>query len=128
MTCADTTHDRQLRCQRQLLRLRMLVLNQDATALTRHAADIREATNTVIAEVAAMGRAALEAGRPGPGAETFLWVRVTRLAMAADDAVTAARSGDLAALDAHLRHLETLTSAIWTVQDAVYGQEAMAHR
>jgi hypothetical protein len=121
MTCADTTYDRQLRCQRQLLRLRMLVLSQDATTLARHAAGIREATNTVIAEVAAMGRAVLEVDRPGPGAETFLWVRVTRLAVAADDAVTAARSGDLAALDAHLRHLETLTSAIWTVQDAVYG-------
>ncbi len=67
-----------------------------------------------------MSRAVLEAGAHKPGTETFLWVRVTRLAMAADDAVDAARSGDLAALYAHLRHLDTLLTAIWTVQDTYF--------
>jgi hypothetical protein len=128
MTTADLKDDRQLRSQRQLLRLRMLVLSQDGMAPARQAAEIRDATNAVIAEVEATSRAVLEAGGHAPGAETFLWVRVTRLAMAADQAVNAARSGDTAGLDAHLRHFDALTSAIWTVQDAVYGQEPATRR
>ena len=128
MTTADLKGDRQLRSQRQLLRLRMLVLSQDGMAPTRQAAEIRDATNAVIAEVEATSRAVLETGGHAPGAETFLWVRVTRLAMAADQAVNAARGGDMPALDAHLRHFDALTSAIWAVQDAVYGQEPTARR
>jgi hypothetical protein len=94
----------------------------------RQAAEIRDATNAVIAEVEATSRAVLETSGQELGAETFLWVRVTRLAMAADQAVNAARSGDISALDAHLRHFDALTSAIWTVQDAVYGQEPATRR
>jgi hypothetical protein len=122
VTFTDPTGDRQLACRRRLLRLRMAVLSQDAMTSARQAAEIRHATNAVIAEVEAMSRDVLEASRHEPGGETFLWVRVTRLAMAADDAVNAARNGDLAALDAHLRHFDSLTLAIWTVQDAVYGR------
>jgi hypothetical protein len=128
MTTADLMSDRQLRCRRQLLRLRMLVLSQDGMAPARQAAEIRDATNAVIAEVEATSRAVLEVGGHAPGAETFLWVRVTRLATAADQAVNAARRGDLAALHAHLRHFDSLTSAMWTVQDAVYGQEPTTRR
>jgi hypothetical protein len=128
MTTTDRMGDRQLRCQRQLLGLRMLVLSQDGMTPARQAAEIRDATNAVIAEVEAMSRAVLGAGGREPGAETFLWVRVTRLAMAADRAANAARSGDVSALDAHLRHFDALTSAIWTVQDAVYGQEPTPRR
>ena len=128
MTTAGPMSDRQLRCQRQLVRLRMLVLSQDGMTPARQAAEIRDATNPVIAEVEATSRAVLEAGGHAPGAQTFLWVRVTRLAMAADQAVNAARSGDTSALDAHLRHFDALTSAIWAVQDAVYGQEPTTRR
>lgn len=128
MTTADLKGNRQLRCQRQLLRVRMQVLSQDGMASAVQAAQIRRATNAVIAEVEATSRAVLEAGGHAPGAETFLWVRVTRLAMAADQAVHAARNGDTSELDAHLRHFDALTSAIWTVQDAVYGQEPTARR
>jgi hypothetical protein len=122
MTTVDRMGDRQLRCQRQLLRLRMLVLSQDGLTPARRAVEIRDATNAVIAEVETTSRAVLEAGGHEPGAETFLWVRVTRLAMAADQAVNAAHSADISALDAHLRHFDALTSAIWAVQDAVYGR------
>lgn len=122
MTFAESTSDRRLRCQRQLLRLRLLVLSQDEMTPYRQAREIRDATSAVIAEAEAVSRAVVEAGRREPGAETFLWVRVTRLAMAADQAVSAARSGDHAALDAHVRHFDSLTSAIWTVQEAVYQQ------
>jgi hypothetical protein len=128
MTTADRMGHRQLRCQRQLLRLRMLVLSQDGMTPARRAAEIRDATNAVIAEVEATSRAVLGASGHEPGAETFLWVRVTRLAMAADQAVNAARRGDMSALDAQLRHFDALTSAIWTVQDAVYGQEQTTRR
>jgi hypothetical protein len=128
MTTADLKGDRQLRCQRQLLRLRMLVLSQDGMAPARQAAEIRDATNAVIAEVEATSRAVLEADGHAPGTETFLWARVTRLAVAADQAVNAARRGDLAALHAHLRHFDALTSAMWTVQHAVYGQEPTTRR
>jgi hypothetical protein len=106
----------------------MAVLSQDGMPPLRQAAEIRRATNAVIAEVEAMSRAVLEASRQEPGGEAFLWVRVTRLAMAADDAVDAARHGDLAALDAHLRHFDALTRAIWTVRDAVYGREPATRR
>jgi hypothetical protein len=61
-----------------------------------------------------LSRAVLAASPHEPEAEAFLWVRVTRLASAADQAVDAARSGDYAALGACLRHFETLTSAMRT--------------
>jgi hypothetical protein len=128
MTFDHPTADRQPRCQRQLLRLRMVVLSQDGMTPARQAREIRDATNAVIAEVEATSRAVLEAGGHEPGAEPFLRVRVTRLAMAADQAVNAARRGDLAALHAHLRHFDALTSAMWTVQHAVYGQEPATRR
>lgn len=121
MTFDESAGDRRLSCQRQLLRLRLLVLSQDELTPYRMAREIRDATNAVMAEVEAVSRAVVEAGPREPGSETFLWVRVTRLAMAADQAVSAARSGDHAALDAHVRHFDSLTSAIWTVQEAVYG-------
>ena len=128
MTIDHSTDDRRLRCQRRLLTMRLLVLSRDSVSPFRLAADVRDATNAVIAEVEAMSRAAVEASRGEPGNETFLWVRVTRLAMAADRAVNAARSGDLAGLDGHLRHFDALTSAIWTVRDAVYGPEPTTSR
>jgi len=106
-------------------RLRVLALNQDSPAQDssargrRVAVDVRDATNAVIAEVEAMNHAVLGAGQHEPGAETFLWVRVARLAQAADHAVDAARTGDFPALRAHVRHFDTLTSAICTVQNAI---------
>jgi hypothetical protein len=128
MTFVNRMDDRQLQCQRRMLRLRVLAVSQEAVTPTRQAAGIRDATNAVISEVETMSRAALESSARKPGAETFLWVRVSRLAMAADDAVNASRRGDLAALNAHLRHFDTLLTAIWTVQDTVYGHEPVTRR
>lgn len=122
MTATKPAGDRQSRRQRQPLRVRLLVLGREDMTPARQAAEIRDATNTVIAEVEAASRAVLGDGGHQPGAGAFLRVRVTRLATAADDAVSAARSGDRAALDAHLRHFDALTSALWTVRDAVYGE------
>jgi hypothetical protein len=121
MTFDDQMRDHRSRCQRQLSRLRMLGLGQDGMVLPgRVAAEIRSATNEIIAQTEAMSHAVLRAGRQEPGAETFLWVRVSRLALAADQAVIAARNGDMHGLRTHLHHFDTLTSAIWTVQHAVH--------
>jgi hypothetical protein len=84
------------------------------------AAELRKAANAILGEVEGMGRTMLDGdGGLAPAAETFLWVRVARLAATADQAVDAARRGDAAGLLAHLRHFETLMSALWTVQDAL---------
>lgn len=98
--------------------------SQDGTALPREfTVEIRDTTNAIIAEVEAMSRAALGASeRLDPQAETFLWVRVARLAAAADRAVDAARSRDVPGLRAHLHQFDTLTSALWAVQRAAYGK------
>jgi hypothetical protein len=122
MTFDDQMRNHRSRCQRQLSRLRMLTLSQDGVPPPRRVdAEIRDATNAIIAETEAMSRAVLKAGRQEPGDETFLWVRLTRLSLAADQAVMAARNGDIHQLRAHLHHFDTLTSAIWTVQHAVHG-------
>jgi hypothetical protein len=124
VTFTDQMRDHQSRCKTQLLKLRMLARCEADTVLWQQAAEIRDATNAVIAEAEAMSRAVLGTyGRQGPEAGTFLLARVSRLAMAADQAIDAARGGDAPKLRAHLHRFETLVSAIWTVQDALYGQE-----
>jgi hypothetical protein len=117
--------DYQSRCRQQLLRLRLLAGSQDAAALPREfTVEVRDATNAIIAEVEAMSRTAIRASkRQEPQAETFLWVRVARLAAEADRAVDAARSRDVPGLRARLHQFDTLTSAIWTVQHATYGDQ-----
>ena len=118
--------DYQSQCRQQLLRLRILAESQGGPSLPREfTAEVRNATNAVIAEAEAMSRTALRAGarQQGLQAETFLWVRIARLAGAADRAVDAARSRDVPGLRAHLQQFDTLTSAIWAVQHATYGNE-----
>lgn len=120
MLLADQTDDRRLRCGHQLSRLWTLALSQDSGPMSSQAAELREAANNILGELEAMGRAMLDDDdRLAPAAETFLWVRVARLAATADQAVDAARRGDATGLLAHLRHFETLMSALWTVQDAL---------
>ena len=126
MTFADRIDDHRARCEPELLWLRILARGETGAALPRQvAAAVREATNAVIAEAEAAGRAALAAEaatRSEPEAETFLWVRLARLAEAADKAVSAAHAGDANGLRGHLHRFHALTTAIWTVQHAVYGQ------
>jgi hypothetical protein len=117
-------NDYQSQCRRQLLRLRILAGSQDGTTLSwEFTAEVRDATNAVIAEVEAMSRTAIRASEQlAPQNETFLWVRVARLAAAADRAVDAARSRDVPGLRAHLQQFDTLTSALWAVQHATLGK------
>jgi len=130
MSVADQIHDHQARCVAPLISLRMLAQGEAGTPLPRWAViEVAQATAAVLAEAEAAGRAALRAaGVPGdrPGDETFLRVRLDRLAAAADDAITAARNGDCGEMHRHVRRFEALTSAIWTVQDAVFGSRRIS--
>lgn len=128
MTAADEIRDHQARCQPHMLRLRMLARGEDGSGPL--AAEVVQATGAIIAEAEASSRAALATGVGGsnPGAGTFLGVRLNRLVVAADEAIAAARDGDPAGLRLHLRRFEALTLAIWTVQDALYGQAPSARR
>jgi hypothetical protein len=109
MTFANQMRSHQSRCRPQLLRLRMLARSEaDAVLCGQVIAEIRDATNAIIAEAEAMSFAALgDGGRRGPEAETFLWARLTRLATTADQAVNAASSGDVCGLRAHMPFRES---------------------
>ena len=125
MTIADKMEDHQVRCQPHLLALRMLARGEAGTVLARQVvAEVIQATEAILAEATAASMCACVAAgdiRGSPGAGIFLQVRLRRLAAAADDAIAAARAGDSAQMRRHLRRFDSLTSAIWTVQQAVYG-------
>lgn len=119
MIAADEIHDHQARCQRHLVALTMLARGEDEQPPA--AADVGRVTGAIFAEAEASARAALAAAPAHPGTWALLLARLNRLAVAAAEAVAAARDGDAAALRRHVRRLETVTSAIWTVQHAVCG-------
>jgi hypothetical protein len=130
MSVADQIYDHQARCLASLISLRMLAQGEAGAPLPRWAAvEVAQATATVLAEAEAAGRAALtaaSASRDHPQDETFLRVRLDRLAAAADDAIRAARAGDSGEMRRYLRKFEALTSAIWMVQDSVYGSRRVS--
>jgi hypothetical protein len=122
MDVSDLLEDHQARCLPHLLTLRMLVRTTPEAPLTwLVVAEVTQATKAVLAEVESAVQAVTGSG-PGslgsPGTGTFLGVRLSRLAAAADDAIAAAGAGDFTQVRCHLRRFETLTSAIWAVQDA----------
>jgi len=62
MTFADRMRDHQGRCQPHLLRLRILARGEAGTACpSQVTAEVRDATNAIIAEAEAAGRASLAA-------------------------------------------------------------------
>jgi hypothetical protein len=122
MTIAGKIEDHQERCQPYLLRLRMIARDEAGTALSWQAVvEVIVATEAILTEVA--GSAAGAAADGGPRAGTFLGVRLSRLAGAASDVIAAAGAGDSAQLRRHLHRFDVLTSAIWTVQQAVSGPD-----
>ena len=128
MSVADQIQEHQDRCLAPLISLRMLAQGEAGTPLPRWVVvEVAQATGTVLAEAEAAGRAVLAAAGDHPGAGTFLRVRLDRLAAAADDAIAAARAGDYGEMRRHLHRFDSLTAAIWTVQDAVYGARVGAH-
>jgi hypothetical protein len=120
----DEMQDHQERCQAHQLRLRMVARGEpDLTFPLEVVAEVAEAATAIIAEAEAgalsVGAAALHS-LGGRGAGTFLRVRLDRLAAAADDAIAAAQAGNSAEMRRYLHRFDTLTSAIWTVQRALY--------
>jgi hypothetical protein len=130
MSVADQIHDHQARCLAPLISLRMLAQGEAGMPLPRWVVvEVAEATGAVLAEAESAGRAVLSAvgaSMDHPRDETFLRVRLDRLAVAADAAITAARAGDSAEMRVHLHRFESLTSAIWAVQDAVFGSRRLS--
>ena len=124
MSVADQIQEHRERCLVPLISLRMLAQGEAGVPLPRWVVvEAARMTGTVLAEAEAASRAVLTAAGFGSGQqgdETFLRVRLDRLAAAARDAITAARAGDSGEMGQHLRRFDALTSAIWTVQDAVY--------
>ena len=123
MTVADAIHDYRERCLPHLIRLRMLSTEQSPGPSAGVAAEVGRATGAVLTQAQAASRVALAGSRDrrsdqGPGA--FLGARLARLRTAAEDAVSAARSGNAAALRQRLVRFDALTSAIWTAQDAAH--------
>ncbi len=122
MDGTDQLEDHQARCLPHLLTLRMLARDMPEVLLPWLAvAEVTRATEAILAEVEAAVRAATGggAGIPGaPGTGIFFGVRLSRLVAAADDAIAAAWAGDFTQLRTQLRRFDTLTSAIWAVQDA----------
>jgi hypothetical protein len=122
MTATGQTEDHQARCLPHVLTLRMLARDEaDAPLSWLAVEEVIQATKAILAEAEDAGHEARTGARGGPGLVVFLGARLSRLAVAADDAVAAARAGDLAQLRRQLRRFDVLTSAIWAVQDAVSG-------
>ena len=116
MDVTDQPEDYRARCLPHLLALRMLARYTPEAPLPWLAvAEVTQATDAILAEVEAAVRAVTGSG---PGIGIFLGARLSRLAAAADDAIAAAGAGDFTQLRTHLRRFDTLTSAIWAVQDA----------
>jgi hypothetical protein len=130
MSVTDQIREHRARCLAPLISLRMLAQGEAGVPLPRWVVvEVAQATGMVLAEAEAAGRAALAAvglGGNHPGDETFLRVRLDRLAAAADRAIAAARAGDSGEMRAHLRRFGALTSAMWTVQDAVCGSRRVS--
>jgi hypothetical protein len=125
MSIADQIQDHQARCAAPLISLRMLAHGEAGVPLPRWVVvEVAQATGRVLAEAEAAGRVALMAAGATsrhPADNTFLRVRLDRLAAAANDAIAAARAGESAEMRRCLRRFDALSSAIWTVQAAVYG-------
>jgi len=103
----------------------MLARGEGEPAMT--AAEASHATGAIVIEArAATGAALADRDSGHPGAGTFLRVRLSRLARAAEEAIAAARDGDTAGLCRALHRFEALTSAIWTAQHAVCGPASPA--
>lgn len=123
MTLADDVRDHHTHCVPHLLRLRILAGNDAAAPLPSGVAhEVGDATGVILAEVKAAENAALASvagSRRGSRVARFLAPRLARLSAAADDAVAAAKSGNVQALRRDLRRFDALTSATWTVQLAI---------
>jgi len=116
----ETIEEHQARSQPHLLGLRMIARDDADTMLTRRVVvQIAQAAQAVLTEAETAARAAADVSGAAHAADILLRVRLTRLA-AADDAIAAAGAGDCALTRRALNRFDALTTAIWTVEKAVY--------
>lgn len=114
-------------CLPHLARLHMHGRYQPGEALPPGLADeVSEGTSAILAETGAAVRVTVAAvpGTRRMAVAGLLADRLSRLAVAADEAVSAAKEADPGALRRCLRRFEMLTSAAWTVQLAMAGKAA----
>lgn len=110
------------RCGPYLARLALLAGSPPSAPLPAGAAtDVAVAVDAILVQVEAAGRVVMSsaAGSQRTAIGEFLTARLVRLETAAGDAITAAYGGDATVLRARLRQFDTLTTALWTVQQAV---------
>ncbi len=131
MAASEQIRQHHHRCVPHLARLRMLVNDlADAPATRRVTHETTRAANAITAEAKAACRTAMTPaadGSPAPGTQSLLQPRLARLRAAAEDAVAAASNGDVPALRQHVRRLESLTSAMWTVLSTVAPSRSPAN-
>jgi hypothetical protein len=114
--------DHYQRCVAYLATLRLAASRDDLEPIPAALADdVSKLTDAIVAEATAeVGlTVAAQAGARQTATAGFLAARLVRLRLAAEDAVTAARTSDASALRQHVSRLEALTLALWTVQAAV---------
>ena len=120
MDAAEAVRDHQVRCHPHLARLRMLARDQAGGAPARQVADeAGRATAAILDEVEAAGQVTLAAVAGDRRARVLLETRLARLRAAAGAVAAAALREDAAGLRHQVRRFEALTSAIWTVQQAI---------
>ena len=120
MSVADQISDHQSRCLADLISLQMLAHGEAGAPLPRWVVvQVARSTGAVLAEAEAAAQHAQNVASRGPNPrdETFLRVRLKRLAASADDAITAARDGDSARMPAAEEGPDAM-SAIWAVEHA----------
>jgi hypothetical protein len=130
VTIADTIEAHQVRCLPHLRMLQTIAHAEADPMLTRRAVvEVAQATRAVLAEAETAARDACAAAvsTDGPGAAILVRVRLNRLAAAAEAVIAAAGSGDCAQMRCHLHRFDVLTTAIWTVQQALYGAGGQGH-
>ncbi len=114
-------------CLPHLARLHMHGRYQPGEALPAGLADeVSERTSAILAETGAAVQVTVAAipGTRRAAVAGLLADRLTRLAAAADETVSAAKDADAGALRRCVRRFEMLTSAAWTVQLAMAGKAA----
>jgi hypothetical protein len=125
MGAASEIRDHRAQCVPHLARLHLLGTHQPGEPLPPSLpGDVSEITSAILTEAGAALRAAVAAvpGARRAAVAGFLADRIARLAAAAEEAVSAAKEGDAAALRRRLHRFEVLTSAAWTVHLAIPGK------
>jgi hypothetical protein len=119
---ASEIRDHHAHCIPHLARLHVLGRYQAGEPVPAGLADdVSVVTSAILTEADAALRATMAAipGTRRTAVAEFLANRIAKLAAAADEAVSAAKDGNAAALRRCLHKFERLTSALWTVQLAM---------